>query len=64
MAISAIALPRLARQERRIPHLSDIDDVADPDVNFRQVANGFVPIKQLQLIKFNREGSVRRHHHW
>ena len=35
--------------------LSDPDDVVDPDVNFRQVANDFVPIEQMQLMKFNGE---------
>jgi hypothetical protein len=34
-------------------HLSDPDDVADPDVNFRQVANDFFPSEQMQLMKFN-----------
>jgi hypothetical protein len=45
-------------------HLSDPDDVADPDVNFRQVANDFFNrTDAVDEVQRRGMGSVRRHHH-
>jgi hypothetical protein len=45
-------------------HLSDPDDVADPDVNFRQVANDFFNrTDAVDEVQRRGMGNVRRYHH-